>query len=159
MRKFVSTVMALCLLLFLQGCGETAAGGKTPSTLKEALSQHFHIGTALNLNHVHGTDVQGVEIVKEQFSAIVAENCMKSMYLQPNEGEFFFDDADKFVELGEQNNMHITGTPLSGIHKPRWFFTDDEGNDVSPEVLKERMRNHINTVVTGIRGASRDGMW
>lgn len=153
MRKFVSTVMALCLLLFLQGCGETAAGGKTPSTLKEALSQHFHIGTALNLNHVHGTDVQGVEIVKEQFSAIVAENCMKSMYLQPNEGEFFFDDADKFVELGEQNNMHITGhTLIWHSQAPRWFFTDDEGNDVSPEVLKERMRNHINTVVTRYKG-------
>ena len=153
MKKFVPTATALYLLLFLSGCGATATRGKAPTTLKEGLNRHFHIGTALNHHHLHGTDTKGLEIVKEQFSAIVAENCMKSMYLQPREGEFFFGDADKFVEFGERNSMHITGhTLIWHSQAPGWFFTTDAGNDVSPEVLKERMRDHIHTVVTRYKG-------
>lgn len=153
MKKFVSTAMALFLFVFVQSCANRASEGSVPSMLKDGLINHFHIGTALNLHHVHGTDAEGLEIVKNHFSSIVAENCMKSMYLQPSEGEFFFDDADKFVEFGEQNNMHIIGhTLIWHSQAPRWFFTDDEGNDVTADVLKERMRDHIHTIVTRYKG-------
>jgi endo-1,4-beta-xylanase len=77
---------------------------------------------------------------------------MKSMYLQPKEGEFFFEEADRFVEFGEANGMHMVGhTLIWHSQAPDWFFTDEEGNDVSRDVLIERMRNHITTVVVVIK--------
>ncbi|MBN1926580.1 MAG: endo-1,4-beta-xylanase, partial [Prolixibacteraceae bacterium] len=87
------------------------------------------------------------------FSAIVAENCMKSGPMQPREGEFNFELADQFVDFGEQNNMFITGHCLVWhAQAPRWFFRDSLGNEVTRDVLIERMRNHIFTVVGRYKG-------
>ena len=126
---------------------------KATPTLKDALKDKFLIGAALNKDQIKENDVAGVRVVKEQFNSIVAENCMKSMYLQPEEGKFYFDDADQFVKFGEENNMFIIGHCLIWHSQaPRWFFVDDKGNDVSREVLIERMKNHITTVVSRYKG-------
>ncbi len=123
------------------------------ATLKDAYKGKFFIGTALNTPQILGTAVDEVNIVKTHFNSIVAENCMKSGPLQPQEGKFEFDLADKFVEFGVNNNMQIIGhTLIWHSQAPRWFFTDSEGKDVSPEVLTERMRNHIYTVVGRYKG-------
>ncbi|MDR1169907.1 MAG: endo-1,4-beta-xylanase, partial [Prevotellaceae bacterium] len=67
--------------------------------------------------------------------------------------KFFFDDADRFVEFGEKNSMYITGhTLIWHSQTPRWFFKDENGNDVSREVLIERMKKHIHTVVGQYKG-------
>ncbi|AZA54469.1 endo-1,4-beta-xylanase [Chryseobacterium sp. G0201] len=126
---------------------------KADHSLKKAFQDKFYIGTAMNLEQIHGTDQKSVDIIKQQFSSIVAENCMKSMYLQPQEGKFFFDDADKFVEFGEKNKMFIIGhTLIWHSQAPDWFFVDKNGNNVSPEVLKQRMKEHITTIVSRYKG-------
>lgn len=123
------------------------------TTLKDAYKGKFFIGTALNTPQILGTAVDEVNIVKTHFNSIVAENCMKSGPMQPEEGKFNFELSDKFVEFGVKNNMHIVGhTLIWHSQAPRWFFTDSEGNDVSPEVLKERMRTHIHTVMGRYKG-------
>ncbi len=123
------------------------------NTLKEAYADKFYVGTALNLSQIRGRNAAALEVVQRQFNSIVAENCMKSENMQPQEGKFFFDDADKFVEFGEKNGMHIVGHNLIWHSQaPDWFFTDEQGNDVSREVLTERMRNHIHTIVTRYKG-------
>jgi len=122
-------------------------------TLKEAYSGKFVIGTALNAPQIEEKDTASILVIKENFNAIVAENCMKSGPIQPKEGEFDFTLADKFVEFGMKNNMHITGHCLVWHSQaPRWFFTDSLGNQVTPEVLKERMKKHIYTVVGRYKG-------
>jgi endo-1,4-beta-xylanase len=122
-------------------------------TLAKAFADKFLIGTALNSLQIFEMDTPGVQIITKQFNAIVPENCMKSMYLQPEEGKFFFDEADKYVAFGEANNLWITGHCLVWHSQaPQWFFIDENGNDVSRETLIERMRNHITTVVSRYRG-------
>jgi endo-1,4-beta-xylanase len=107
----------------------------------------------MNTPQIWGRDTANVNIIKQNFDAIVAENCMKSMYLQPREGEFNFTDADQFVEFGEQNGMWITGHCLIWHSQlPRWFFTDENGETVTPEALKARMKSHIATVVGRYKG-------
>ncbi|AZA88899.1 endo-1,4-beta-xylanase [Chryseobacterium shandongense] len=130
-----------------------AAAQKKDNSLKKAFKDKFYIGTAMSLPQINGTDVKSDQIITSQYSSIVAENCMKSMFLQPQEGKFFFDDADRFVAFGEKNNMFIIGhTLIWHSQLPKWFFVDKNGKDVSPEVLKQRMKNHITTVVSRYKG-------
>jgi endo-1,4-beta-xylanase len=121
--------------------------------LASAFADKFLIGTAMNALQIFELDTLGTELIKKQFNAIVPENCMKSMYLQPEEGKFFFDEADKYVAFGEAGNMWITGHCLVWHSQaPAWFFTDENGKDVSRETLTERMRSHITTVVSRYKG-------
>lgn len=153
--KRVRSHIALGTLAALAVLGISSCTEQAPKemSLKEAFEGKFHIGTALNVPQILGRDSAAIKVVKEHFGAIVAENCMKSGPMQPTEGNFEFELADQFVEFGVENNMHITGhTLIWHSQAPRWFFTDEEGNDVSPEVLKERMRTHIHTVVKRYKG-------
>ncbi len=144
-------IAAMCMVA-LAGCGGQTASGQEPS-LKEGLKGKFHIGTALNTTYIWERDPKANELIKYQFDAIVAENCMKSGLLQPREGEFFWDDADRLVEYGEKNGMWITGHCLIWHSQtPGWFFTDANGDEVSREVLLQRMKTHIYTVVGRYKG-------
>ncbi|WP_409568067.1 endo-1,4-beta-xylanase [Proteiniphilum saccharofermentans] len=148
-NKTVWTFLFICVVM-LAGCSTPE---KETVALKDAYQGKFLMGAALNVDQIEGRDRAGVEIVKHHFNSITAENCMKSMYLQPKEGEFFFEEADRFVEFGEANGMHMVGhTLIWHSQAPDWFFTDEEGNDVSRDVLIERMRNHITTVVGRYKG-------
>ena len=154
MRKLAKTLVLLLAGMFLiAGCSSPKQPTTSPSTLKSALNGKFFIGTALNEAQILGTDTAGVRVILEHFNAITAENCMKSESIQPKEGEFDFTLADKFVEFGEQNDMYIVGhTLIWHSQAPQWFFVDDEGKDVSREVLLERMKTHITTLVTHFKG-------
>lgn len=149
--KSTTTWLATIIGALLLGCS-TSPTAEAPS-LKNAYQDDFLIGTALNVAHNLGTDSLGIEIIRQHFNAIVAENCMKSMHIQPIEGIFFFDEADHFVQFGEENNMHITGhTLIWHSQAPEWFFTNEKGEDVSREVMIERMKSHIQTVVGRYKG-------
>ncbi|MFD2744698.1 endo-1,4-beta-xylanase [Sphingobacterium populi] len=124
-----------------------------PVVLKEAFQGRFYIGTALNLDQIWERDGEAIALVQQQFNSIVAENCMKSMYLQPREGEFNFTDADRFVAFGQKHDMHLVGhTLIWHSQAPRWFFSDENGKDVSRDVLIARMRSHIHKVVSRYKG-------
>lgn len=121
--------------------------------LKKAFKDKFLIGAALNAHQVRSNDQKLHDLIRREFSSVVAENCMKSGSLQPREGVFRFDDADKLVALAEKNGQAVIGHCLVWHSQaPDWFFTDKNGNDVSREVLIERMRKHIHTVVTHFKG-------
>ena len=146
--KKTAYILGVCLLACYLHATELSS-----RTLKDAFKDKFLIGTALNKEQYTEADTAGAKVAKEQFNSIVAENCMKSMFLQPKEGVFDFSEADRFVEFGEQNNLVIIGHVLVWHSQaPAWFFVDDNGNDVSREVLIERMKNHITTVVSHYKG-------
>jgi endo-1,4-beta-xylanase len=141
------------LYLFVQLLFKPVNINEPEMSLKDAFAGKFYIGTALNSRQITGEEPTEVQVVKEQFNAIVAENCMKSGPIHPEEGKFDFSVADQFVDFGVKNNMFVTGhTLIWHSQAPRWFFKDDSGNDVSREVLIERMKNHISTVVGRYKG-------
>lgn len=143
-----STLLVVCF--FLLGCSQKK---EESVVLKDAFKDAFLIGTAVTADQLLGVDSLGLRVIKENFNSIVAENCMKSGEVQPREGQFNFDLADRFVAFGEQNNLFVIGhTLIWHSQAPKWFFVDDHGNDVSREVLIERMRTHINSVVTRYKG-------
>lgn len=122
-------------------------------TLKEALKGKFLIGVAINADQAAGKDTAAIKIVKQQFNSISPENCMKSEVIHPQEDKFDFTQADQFVKFGEDNNMFIVGhTLIWHSQTPPWFFVDKDGKDVSRDVLIERMKKHISTIVGRYKG-------
>lgn len=143
--------LALCTVLAMAGC--VTKKNADNLSLKDAFKDKFYMGTALNAAQIKGTDSASVNIVKQHFNSITAENCMKSEEVQPSEGNFDFTLPDQFVAFGEQNQMRIIGhTLIWHSQAPKWFFTDSLGNDVSRDVMIERMKNHIYTVVGRYKG-------
>lgn len=146
MKNFLS----LCSLFILTSF--TVFGQKTTS-LKEAFAPHFLIGTALNHRHLQEQPEEAIRVITTHFNSIVAENAMKSMYMQPREGVFQWEQADRFVALGQKWGAQMVGhTLIWHSQAPQWFFVDDQGAPVSKEVLIERMRKHIHTVVDRYKG-------
>ena len=150
--KLSNTLMVALAAMDLWACNSSGRveGG---AAIKDGFADKFFIGTAMNAREITGEDSAAVEVIKKHFNAIVAENCMKPGPIQPREGEFNWDLPDRMVAFGEANNMFITGHVLLWHSQaPRWLFTDSLGNTVSPEVLTQRMKDHIYTVVGRYKG-------
>ena len=57
------------------------------------------------------------------------------------------------MTFGEQNGLWITGHCLIWHEQlPRWFCVDENGGNVSAEVLKARMKSHISKLVGRYKG-------
>lgn len=146
-------MMKIKTLLIIGALAAVSCGNAEDTRLKDAFADKFLIGAALNEAEITGADTSGVEIIKTHFNSIVAENCMKSEVIHPEEGVYDFELADKFVEFGEANGMFIIGHCLVWHSQlAKWFPYDDQGKYVTPEVLKQRMKEHITTIVTRYKG-------
>jgi iduronate 2-sulfatase len=133
----------------------------TDEPLKEVYAKDFLIGAALGSRHVDGPlyiypvqkDPQELEVLAREFNCVTAENLMKPFYLRPAPGEFNFEQADEFMELVEENDLTVVGHVLVWhAQTPDWFFEGKNGQPVSREVLIERLREHIHTLVGRYKG-------
>ena len=121
--------------------------------LKDVIGKDCLIGAAINQSQSAGVNTKVTAIIDKHFNCLVAENCMKAESVQPREGEFDFRAADEFVRFAEQHGQKVIGHCLVWHSQaPAWFFTDSQGKPVSREVLIERMRKHITTVVGRYKG-------
>jgi endo-1,4-beta-xylanase len=143
-------VLLFSVLLLTVSCNKKEA---KVEYLKDAFEGKFLIGTALNTEQTPSADSMENSVILNHFNSVVAENCMKSALIQPEEGVFEFKDADRFVNFGQENGMFIIGhTLVWHSQAPQWFFIDDNGNDVSRDVLILRMKTHISTIVSRYKG-------
>lgn len=147
------------LLFLFTATALTACGGgkqatvQTERSLKDAVGDRFLIGVAVNTSHASGRDTAGVRIIKQHFNSIVAENCMKSEVIHPEENRYDFTSADSLVNFGEANGMTVMGHCLIWHSQlSPWFCVDKNGKQVSPDVLKARMKEHITTIVSRYKG-------
>jgi endo-1,4-beta-xylanase len=145
-KKTIPLLFAAALASLLLSCSR-------PATLKDAFAGKFLIGSAINTRISSGQDTSSIRILKQHFNSVTPEDCMKSEALQPQKGVFFFDEADRYVQFGEDNGMTVIGHCLIWHSQaPRWFFTDDNGQDVTRNELIQRMKDHITTVVSRYKG-------
>ena len=143
--KTISAIIAMALLVSVNSLAQ--------KTLGEATKGIFLFGVAVNMQQVNGIKPIESELIAKEFSAIVPENSLKPQPIHPEENRYFWDDADKLVAFGEKNKQTVTGHCLIWHSQiGRWFFIDADGKDVAPEVLKERMRQHILNVVGRYKG-------
>lgn len=117
--------------------------------LKEHFAGKFLVGAAVSKYTIE----KDQELLKKHFNSITAENEMKPMHMQPEQGKFDFEVSDKMVQFAEDNGMEVRGHTLVWHNQmPRWFFTDENGDDVTRDELLKRMKDHIDAVVTRYKG-------
>ncbi|RPG83844.1 MAG: endo-1,4-beta-xylanase [Coraliomargarita sp. TMED73] len=126
-------------------------------SLKEAFSEHFLVGTIWHGYSVDGEKnkflAQEKALTATEFNVITPENCMKPSFTQPKEGIFTFAEGDDLVAFAQEHSIAVVGHTLVWKNDaPQWFFKDAAGGEVSREVLIERMKEHIRTVVGRYRG-------
>ncbi|WP_075590723.1 endo-1,4-beta-xylanase [Labilibacter marinus] len=154
LKTTLSYILVGIIALGSISCQTTAKKTEVKSTsLAQTFEGKFLIGTALNTAQVLGEDTSSLKVVGTHFNSIVAENCMKSEVLQPQQGLFDFKQADGLIKQGEQTNSFVVGhTLVWHSQAPAWIFVDKAGNEVSRDTLIERMRTHIATVVGRYKG-------
>ena len=143
-------ITALVVLISIMGCNEKDANNQEHKTqsLQMAFDGKFNIGAAINQMQITGTDSAGVRIIKSDFSTISPENDLKWMHIHPQSDTFYFDIADKFVALGEQNDMFIVGHTLVWHSQlAEWMNAIKDSSAMS-----EHLKNHINTIVGRYKG-------
>lgn len=114
-------------------------------SLKEVYKDYFLIGAAVEVEDLE--DGLHRQLLLKHFNSLTAENAMKFERIHPKEDEFNFKDADKIVEFAMENNLKVRGhTFVWHNQTPEWVFKDKTGNEVSKELLLERLKFHINTV-------------
>lgn len=122
-------------------------------TLKNTVGKHFMIGSAMNIRQIDGMEPNAVGIARKHFNSIVAENCMKPEKLEPEEGVFFWEDADRFVKFGNDNGMRVIGHVLVWHSQTApWMFKNKHGELPNREEMISRLRNYIMTVVGRYKG-------
>lgn len=157
---FSGTALAL---LLSSGLSSVSAGPVTPVSaikapvqLDERYKDSFDIGAAVEPEMLNGKDGQ---VLKRHFNSLVAENVMKPINIQPEEGKFDFKDADKIVQFAKKNKMELRfHTLIWHSQVPDWFFLDKKGNKMVEEtdpkqreknkkLLLKRLEKHVKTVV------------
>lgn len=139
-------------VLLLAALALAACAPKEP-VLKNAFQGKFILGAAVNEFQIRGLDVKGDSVLFRHFGAIEPENCLKSGEIMPVYGQYQWELADKYVDFGTEHGLDVYG------HCLIWhsqltpdFCYDAEGNLISPDLLKERMKEHITTVMTRYKG-------
>jgi endo-1,4-beta-xylanase len=152
--KKPTLVIILGGLIYLISCMDRNVPKQTkvakPEGLKDYYKDYFPIGVAVSPEALL-TD-EGEFIVKH-FNSVTAENAMKMGPIHPEEYEYNFYHADKIVDFAVMNKMKIRGHTLCWHEQtPDWLFVDKKGNQVTKEVLLERLKKHINEVVGRYKG-------
>lgn len=141
---FLIFTFIICLISCTNKSNKVA---ETP-TLKSSYADNFYIGAAINDNQILETDTLAIKIIEEQFSTISPENIMKWMYMEPEQNKFDFEMADKYVALGEKNNMFIVGHTL--VWHSQLADWVEKINDST--ALANSIENHITTIVSKYKG-------
>ncbi|GAB3820835.1 endo-1,4-beta-xylanase [Pontibacter rugosus] len=158
---FAPTLLAACLATSCADPNQNstnevptaqAATDASPS-IKAAYKDAFYVGAALNGRQASGNDAKAIKLLQEQFNTISPENLLKWEAVHPKQGVYNFEAVDKYVALGEQNDMFIVGHTLVWHNQtPKWVFEDAQGKPVSKEELLKRMEDHIKTVAGRYKG-------
>ena len=157
LKRYLSllTIAAICFShcskkLAVQN-GRTATAVETGKGLKDYYKDYFTVGVAVSPRELQ-TDAAA--LVAQHFNSITAENAMKMGPIHPKEDEYFWRDADTIVAFARRHNMKMRGhTLVWHTQTPRWLFTTAAGDTVTKEVLLQRLKDHITTVVNRYKGS------
>ena len=154
MLKFYQTAF-----LFSALCACTSSKqGKSESNafdpdkgLKDYYSNYFDIGVAVNMSSIRTED--SVLVLKE-FNSITPENDLKIGPVHPKEEQYNWKNADAIIDFAQRHDLKVRGHNLVwhyASQTPKWIF-EDNGKQASKELVLQRLKDHIFTVVKRYKG-------
>jgi len=121
--------------------------------------QSLKIGAAVGSNFYIAYDNRDVynQTIINNFNILVAENEMKFDAMEPQKGNFNFNNSDKLVAYAQKYNMQLRGHNLCWHSQlPTWItagLTNGIANGTFTRAsLQAILKNHINTIVTRYKG-------
>lgn len=131
--------------------------------LKDAYKDYFMIGVAVNPRNI--SRAEDIELICREFNSMTAENDMKPGSVCHGPGQYNWTGADRIANFAREHGIKLRGHCLMWHNQMAdWMFYEDqpakgkqsaakgkqpnaERKFVTKEVLYERMREHIHTVV------------
>lgn len=125
--------------------------------IREKTGKDFRVGAAINSWNLR-EDTREYAVLTKQFDVFTLENESKPAPTHPEPGKYVFEGVDRFAAFGEETGKKLRGHTLVWHSQcPMWLFFDEKQELVSEDVLIERMREHIRTVVGRYKG--RIAVW
>lgn len=149
-KLFHFTLLGLGTILTFSfnSAAQKMPGGKG---LKDYYKNYFSIGVAVSPRSLAGG--KETELILTQFNSLTPENAMKMGPIHPEENQYYWNDADSIVSFAQHHGLLVRGHNLCWHEQtPKWLFKDDKGNQVTKEVLLQRLKDHITTVVSRYKG-------
>jgi endo-1,4-beta-xylanase len=130
--------------------GGSAAGGSAGSpaitdSLAAKYADYFPIGAAVSNFHLDALE----QVLLRDFNHLTCENAMKIQDIHPVEATYNWVEADRIANFAREHGMKLTGhTLLWHRQTPDWMLAGvTAGDAVSLELLKSRLKAHIEAVV------------
>src|SRR5689334_8949034 len=109
------TASSICAIAALAAIAQTAPPTAAPAplvnqngpTIKDAYAKSFLIGMAGDIPRNY-SDVE-LGLIKENFTVVTPENCMKPAPIHPEENTWRFDGPDALVKWCEENHIAVHG--------------------------------------------------
>jgi len=145
----------LMSLVFIESCSDSKNLNKNSAINKEGLKDHFKdyftIGVAVSPQALKTDEA---ELILKEFNSMTPENAMKMGPIHPKENEYNWAGGDSIAAFAKRNNLKLRGHTLCWHNQtPRWLFIDSAtGKQVTKEVLLQRLKDHITTVVSRYKG-------
>lgn len=151
----------LALIAFASIAEQTPIAAQTDTNVREPLKVatqgRFEIGAGIS-DRI-GDQPDNWPLLRQQFSIITPENCMKPQSIQRTPGARNFDVADRFVQFAQDNKLRIVGHCLVWAKDDRtydWYYKDGDAI-AEKDVLLARMREDILIEVGRYKG--KIAMW
>lgn len=148
---------AIMTLVMMTSCGsdanrpESAIDEAAPS-LCEAFKDYFKVGAAINSWDLSDENSDKYKLITKHFNTFVMENETKADHMHPQENTYNFDATDKLCEYAEKTGATVRGHCLVWHSQwPGWIFKDGS-EEASADLVVERMKEHITTIVTHYKG-------
>jgi endo-1,4-beta-xylanase len=140
------------LAVFAAGCGadDERPSGPIPIESKPIAPSAYakRLGAAVELEDALEDEAYRERLITT-FTSITPENAMKWEIVEPERGEFDFEEADRLVQFAERTDKRVRGHPLVWDYQlPDWL----EDEDWSAPELREVMRDHITALMRRYRG-------
>lgn len=142
------------ITLFFQSCIDNEKPGSVTEEFRSETSMKkifsFPLGIAIHGSNLNDT---ASKHFSEYFNSLSTANAMKFEAIHPHMDEYAWGEADSIVKFALEHKMVVRGhTLLWSNRNPYWLFWDEKGNLIHRSLLDQRLKDHIQTVVSRYKG-------